>query len=152
MYEIISIFAFLKSTIMLQRIQSLFLFVAAGLLLSMFFTPMITLMDGETIRYIERYDMLVFLIVTFVLSVTTFFSYKNRMFQIRLCVLNALILLGWQIFILVLFLKREPVMIYSLTAVFPVVAAVLTFLALRYISRDEAMIRAASRLRSSRRR
>ena len=128
MYEIISIFAFLKSTIMLQRIQSLFLFVAAGLLLSMFFTPMITLMDGETIRYIERYDMLVFLIVTFVLSVTTFFSYKNRMFQIRLCVLNALILLGWQIFILVLFLKREPVMIYSLTAVFPVVAAVLTFL------------------------
>lgn len=118
----------------------------------MFFTPMITLMDGETIRYIERYDMLVFLIVTFVLSVTTFFSYKNRMFQIRLCVLNALILLGWQIFILVLFLKREPVMIYSLTAVFPVVAAVLTFLALRYISRDEAMIRAASRLRSSRRR
>lgn len=152
MYEIISIFAFLKSTIMLQRIQSLFLFVAAGLLLSMFFTPMITLMDGETIRYIERYDMLVFLIVTFVLSVTTFFSYKNRMFQIRLCVLNALILLGWQIFILVLFLKREPVMIYSLTAVFPVVAAVLTFLALRYISRDEAMIRAASRLRSSRHR
>jgi hypothetical protein len=42
-------------------------------------------------------------------------------------------------------------MIFSLTAVFPIVASVLTFLALRYISRDEAMIRAASRLRRGRR-
>ena len=141
-----------KFTIMIQRIQSLFLFVAAGLLLSLFFVPMIQLMDGQTIRYIERYDMLVFLITTFALAVTTFCSYKNRMLQIRLCVLNALILLGWQVLIAVLYFKREPVMIYSLTAVFPVVAGVLTFLALRYISRDEAMIRAASRLRGGKRR
>ncbi len=117
----------------------------------MLFTPMITLMDGETIYYAERYDMLVFILVTFVLAGTTFFSYKNRMFQIRLCVLNSLILLGWQALIAVLFFKREPVMIFSLTAVFPIVASVLTFLALRYISRDEAMIRAASRLRKGRR-
>ncbi|MBO7279498.1 MAG: DUF4293 domain-containing protein [Bacteroidales bacterium] len=136
---------------MIQRIQSLFLFVAAGLIFSMLFTPMITLMDGETIYYAERYDMLVFILVTFVLAGTTFFSYKNRMFQIRLCVLNSLILLGWQALIAVLFFKREPVMIFSLTAVFPIVASVLTFLALRYISRDEAMIRAASRLRKGRR-
>ena len=99
---------------MIQRIQSLFLFVAAGLIFSMLFTPMITLMDGETIYYAERYDMLVFILVTFVLAGTTFFSYKNRMFQIRLCVLNSLILLGWQALIAVLFFKREPVMIFSL--------------------------------------
>lgn len=117
----------------------------------MFFTPMVEFLGGETIYYAERYDMLVLMLVTFVLAGTTFFSYKNRLFQIRLCVLNALILLGWQILIAVLFFKREPEMIFSVTAVFPIVACVLTFLAMRYISRDEAMIRAASRLRNRRR-
>ncbi len=136
---------------MIQRIQSLFLFVVAGLILSMFFTPMVEFLGGETIYYAERYDMLVLMLVTFVLAGTTFFSYKNRLFQIRLCVLNALILLGWQVLIAVLFFKREPEMIFSVTAVFPIVACVLTFLAMRYISRDEAMIRAASRLRNRRR-
>lgn len=136
---------------MIQRIQSLFLFVVAGLILSMFFTPMVEFLGGETIYYAERYDMLVLMLVTFVLAGTTFFSYKNRLFQIRLCVLNALILLGWQVLIAVLFFKRDPEMIFSVTAVFPIVACVLTFLAMRYISRDEAMIRAASRLRNRRR-
>lgn len=137
---------------MIQRIQSLFLLAAAGLLVSMAFTPMVRIGAGDTvIRYIERYDMLVLLLVTVVLSITTLVSYRNRMFQIRLCLLNSLILLGWQIFIAVLFFNREPQMTFTVTAVFPIVSAILTMLAMRYISRDEAMVQAASRIRSSRR-
>jgi hypothetical protein len=40
-----------------------------------------------------------------------------------------------------------PGAIFSVTVAFPLIAAILTFLALRYIARDEAMIKALNRLR-----
>lgn len=139
---------------MLQRIQTLFLVIAAGLLLSLFLTPMIKIVgaDGvvETIKYIEYTPYLIIIFVTFVLCVTTIASYKKRIFQIRLCNLNSLILLGFQIWIAVKFFTRDPQMVYSVTALFPIVAAILTFIAMRYIARDEALVMASSRLRSPR--
>ena len=59
---------------MIQRIQTLFLLAAAGLLTSMVFTPMIKFTDGETvIRYIEFTPTLIMLIVTVVLSFVNIF-------------------------------------------------------------------------------
>lgn len=136
---------------MIQRIQTLFLLAAAGLLVSMFFVPMARFPEGETcIRYLELPSCLSLLLISTILCITTIFSFKRRIRQIRLCNLNSLILLGFQIYLAVLFFKREPEMIFSVSAIFPVCAAILTFIAMRYIARDEAMVMAASHLRPSR--
>ena len=86
------------------------------------------------------------LMVSAILSIINIFSYKNRLRQIRTCNLNSIILLGFQIYIAVLVFTRTG-MRFSVTAVFPAVAAILTFIGMRYVARDEAMVRASSSLR-----
>ena len=114
---------------MIQRIQTLFLTIAAGLLISMFFTPMVRF-TGDTSTTIPFVAVAmakgftlttIFQIVCTVLSVTVIFLYKNRIRQIRLCNLNT-----------------------------PICAAILTFIGMRYIARDEALVMASTRLRSGR--
>lgn len=135
---------------MIQRIQTLFLTITAGLLISMLFIPMVKFVGSDTvIRYIEYLPTATLLIVTIVLCIATIFSYKRRIFQIRVCNLNSLILLGFQIFLAVKFFTREPDMIYTITAVFPIACAILTFIAMRYIARDEALVMASNHLRPS---
>lgn len=141
---------------MIQRIQTLFLIAAAGLIAALLFMPMSHIMPvdniGEEIiiRYTEKYEMMTFLIVTLVLSLVAIFLYKNRPFQMRVCILNMLILVAFQIWLMVLFFRYKSDMIFSISIVFPIVAAILTYLAFRYIARDEAMVAAASRLRGPR--
>jgi hypothetical protein len=90
--------------------------------------------------------------VTSVLAIVAVSSFKNRLFQIRICNLSTLIAVGFQIYLAVLFFRREPEMIFTINAVFPIVSAILTFTGMRYVARDEAMVMAASRLRGSRKR
>ena len=121
---------------MIQRIQTLFLTIAAGLLISMFFTPMARFVgdSATTIPFVavamaKGFTLTtIFQIVCTVLSVTVIFLYKNRIRQIRLCNLNTIILIGYQI----------------------ICAAILTFIGMRYIARDEALVMASTRLRSGR--
>jgi hypothetical protein len=46
-----------------------------------------------------------------------------------------------------MFISRPEGSAFTISAVFPVVSAILVFTALRYIARDEAMVRSTSRLR-----
>lgn len=138
---------------MLQRIQTLFLIIASGLIFTLFIAPMIKFTDGVTVvRYVEYYPTLIFALVSFVLSIVIIVSYKKLVYQMRLCVLNSLILLSAQIFILVKFFTRTPEMTFSVTAVFPIAAAIFTLLALRYIARDHAILLTSRHLRGGRRR
>lgn len=134
---------------MFFRIQSLFLSIAAGLSISMFFTNMVKFVDGVTISFWEYTPTRIFILVASVLGVIALSSFKNRLYQIRICNLATLILLGFQIYLAVLFFRREPEMIFTINTVFPLVAAILTFIGMRYVARDEAMVMAASRLRKS---
>lgn len=149
---------------MIQRIQTLFLTIAAGLLISMFFAPMVRYTGVDvSIPFVAVADFkgftltTIFQIVTTVVCVATIFMYKNRIRQIRLCNLNSLILLAYQVIIAVYFFQRNDIekfgegAIFTLPSVFPICAAILTFIAMRYIARDEAMVMAASRLRSAKR-
>lgn len=142
----------LIQNIMFFRIQSLFLSIAAVLNISMFFTNLIKFTDGLSISFWEYTPTRIFILVTSVLSIVAVSSFKNRLFQMRICNLSTLISLGFQIYLAVLFFRREPEMIFTVNAVFPIVAAILTFIGMRYVARDEAMVMAASRLRRSRRR
>ncbi|MCM1501220.1 MAG: DUF4293 domain-containing protein [Bacteroidales bacterium] len=151
---------------MWQRIQTLYLAVASILVGSLFFCTMATALgpNGESvdIHYYEKTAFLIFLISLFSANVIALLTFKARMLQMRVCVLAALLLIGFQIWIGVDFYHGqitgieingiEGKMTFSITAVFPIVAAILDVLAARAIALDEAMVQSASRLRSGRRR
>ena len=92
----------------------MFLTIAAGLLISMFFTPMVRFVgdSATTIPFVavamaKGFTLTtIFQIVCTVLSVTVIFLYKNRIRQIRLCNLNTIILIGYQIILAVYFFQR----------------------------------------------
>lgn len=147
---------------MFFRIQSLFLTIAAGLLISMFFTPMIRFTGEDTVIHFVEVAAFkgftlttIFQLVCAVLSVVTLVSFKNRIRQIRLCNLNSIILIAYQIVLAVYFFRRGTTLgedaLFTVPCIFPLCAAILTFIAMRYIARDEAMVIASTRLRSNRR-
>ncbi|MFA7116702.1 MAG: DUF4293 domain-containing protein [Bacteroidales bacterium] len=136
---------------MIQRIQTLFLTVAFGLLFSMIFYPMITFIDSKVvIYYFEYYPTTILLLVTLILTGITIFSFKNRILQMRITTINIIILLGFQVWIIVKYLSRTSDMHYSFTAIFPIVCLILNLIAIKYIARDQAIVIASSRLRPSR--
>jgi len=144
---------------MIQRIQTLFLLAAAGLTLSMAFcnmsvTPVSTLPDGTleqtALRYVNDITSISLILMSFALTMVTIFNFKNRIRQIRLCNIDSILLIGFQIYLVVKYFGRPEGHIFTLTAVFPIAAAILCFIAMRYIARDEALVMSASRLRGPR--
>ncbi len=131
---------------MIQRIQTLFLFAASGLLFSLFFNDF-TYSQDMAVKYTEYRPFLIFTIVTFAISLITIFLFKNRILQMRLCIYNMLILLGYQGWIAYMFFTRIENAVFSVTAVFPIIAGIFTFLAFRYIGRDEALVQSVNSLR-----
>ena len=131
---------------MIQRIQTLFLLAALGLLAGMFFAPLVTYID-ETIFYRSSWILLFFLILCSAVAFITIFLYRHRMAQIRLCLFNSLVLLGLQGIIIYYMITAAPGGVFSLTVAFPLIAVILLALALRYTGRDEAMIKSLNRLR-----
>ena len=159
---IFSIFAYLLIivVVMIQRIQTLFLAIAAGLLISMFFVPMVRFTGSDTtipfvaVAMAKGFTLTtIFQIVCAVLSVVTIFTYKNRIRQIRLCNLNTLILISYQVILAIYFFQRNTKLgedaLFTVPCIFPICAAILTFIAMRYIARDEALVMASTRLRSA---
>lgn len=131
---------------MIQRIQTLFLLIATGLLFSLFFNDF-TFSTDITVKYTEYLPFLIFTIATFAASFISVFLYRHRMLQMRFCVYNMLILLGYQGWIAYMFFTRIEGTVFSITAVFPIVSFILIFLAFRYIGRDEALVQSMNSLR-----
>lgn len=141
---------------MWQRIQTLYLAVATALLISMFFCKFATILgpDGVeiSIKYVEKVPYLVLLAVALAGNVFSLFAFKIRIPQMRVATVAALILLAFQIWIIVDVVRGWNEMVFSVTALLPLVAMVLDILAARNIMLDEAMVQSASRLRASKRR
>ena len=135
---------------MIQRIQSLFLLITFGLIVSLFYNKLCYAPQTEPITFAEFVPFRILTIISAIVCFFTIFIFKHRMLQIRLCIFNILVLLGYQAWIAYAFFTREPGVAFSLSAVFPIVCAILTFTALRYIARDEAMVRSADTLRAAR--
>lgn len=123
---------------MWQRIQTLYLLIASGLLVAMYFQPYGT-----------------WFIVLFSLALAcqllAVVALKSRTLQMRLSNLAGLLLLGLQIWMCAAYFSADPRPALSFTAIFPIVAAILDFLAARAILRDELLVRSASRLRAAKR-
>ncbi|MCK9625503.1 MAG: DUF4293 family protein [Bacteroidales bacterium] len=133
---------------MWKRFQTLLLLIVSGLLLSMFLTDMCYVMvdaengSGELVRYsikfIDKSQFLIFIFTNFALSVITIAYFKVRMMQIRLCIMNSLLLLGFQIWIVVEYFKLNSVYTFTIFSIFPIISIILLLLAIKYIGRDEA--------------
>ena len=88
---------------MWRRFQTLLLLICAGLLIAMFSADMCYVMvpaegsaSGELTRYaikfVNRSQFIIFTFVTLALSVIAIFYYKARILQIRICIINILLL------------------------------------------------------------
>ena len=109
---------------MWQRIQTLYLAVSTVLLFILFFSDAYTVTAPDGMQYV------------------TYLQIRKPFFAI---------LLGLQIWLVVDCIKTHNTPVFSLTAVFPVVAMILNLLAARGILADELLVRNSSRLRAAKR-
>ncbi len=156
--------------VMLQRIQSLFLLVSVVLLGFLISAPFATFYVGAQMKeyYLKSlglysvnphgfemvqnfWFLFAFFIVLLGICIVTIFLFNKRMLQIRLTIISIVMLVGVQGVMYFMVhsigknLNAKPH--YSIVFILPLVAAVLNFLALRAIARDEALIRSLNRLR-----
>ena len=141
---------------MWQRVQTLYLAIATALLASMFFSakaviPVAADAPDRIIKFTAYTPYLILLVVSVVLDFLALTTWKHRIFQMRTASLSAIILLGLQIWLVVDFIKTHNDPMFHVTAIFPVVATILDFLAARSILADELLVRSASRLRAAKR-
>lgn len=109
----------------------------------------LTNVDGETV--IPTLALAILLTVATVIPFITIFMYKKRVLQIRLCGLNMALLLGstGMIYYLGTQLVEEltGVLSYQIMTAFPIIAFILTFLALKAIGKDIALLKSMDRIR-----
>ena len=140
---------------MWQRIQTLYIGTATALTVSMFFTRMATIIGPEgselIIRYYEKVAYLVMLIMLLTAGICAIFSYKSRLLQARVCILAALMFLGFQIWLGIDFLRFRNDMVFSITLLFPLVSAALNIIAARGNLVDEMTLQAVKSAKKVRR-
>lgn len=136
---------------MWQRVQTLYLAIATVLVASLFWSDVarIDVPDGapEYLAYTSRKIYLVWLILLTVIQVLALGGYKWRMKQLRVVIVAAVMCLGFQGWLVYDFIQLHDSMLFSWTALFPIVAAVLDALAAKNILLDQALVVSANRLR-----
>lgn len=153
---------------MIQRIQTLYLLVSLGLIVLIFFLPVAELISGNnqlvTFRAAGFYDegtgniilttfpVVIMISVILLLYFTTIFLFKKRIIQMRLCVLNIILLfglIGLFCFHLLFYVKtiRGVDFKIGISFILPVISIILTYLAFRGIRKDEYLVRLADRIR-----
>ena len=138
---------------MWQRLQTLYLCIATGLIVALFFSvKAFTLGPGGVhsvdLTYIKYTPYLILLILITILQLLAVFTFNARVFQMRTAVLSAILMIALQAWIGVDYFTADKEWIFRFTAVFPLVAAILNFIAARYILRDQLLVESVSHLRS----
>jgi len=124
---------------MWQRVQTLYLILALGLTIAVFFG-------------VQGIPFLILNGVACALELLALTTYKIRVFQMRTAVFAALILIGLQVWILIEYFTAADKSAYNVMYIFPIVAAIFDFMASRAILADEMLVQSSSRLRAAKRR
>lgn len=151
---------------MLQRIQTVYLFLALVLTVVCLCLPVATFHEAELggytvmtnlwkatpegMRVLSVWPMFAVLLLTCPITVFAIFLFKNRMLQARLCVVNILLILVWMALCAYYVFATQPESCHlemSFTAALPAVSLILYILARRSIIKDEKLVRAADRIR-----
>lgn len=138
---------------MWQRLQTLYLCIATGLIAALFFSvKAFTLGPGGVhsveLTYVKYTPYLILLILITILQLLAVFTFNARVFQMRTAVLSAILMIALQAWIGVDYFTADNELIFRFTAVFPLVAAILNFIAARLILRDQLLVESVSHLRS----
>lgn len=151
---------------MIQRIQTLFV-LAVIILSSLMLTGDLIVMNDPTgsmfsIQFaglslansgIEQrlWPLSVLIAIVPILALITIFLFKNRRTQMRMVMLVLLLSLGTLLlgaFYVIMFDKKIPVtIVWKIKAVFPLISAILAWLAYRSILKDEQHVKSYDRLR-----
>lgn len=151
---------------MIQRIQSIWLLLAAVTILCLLFVPVLTdrsgggtyilygsgikFWDGDVSDQSANTPLFISTILAGLISLVNIFNFRNRKLQIRVASLNILLILGLSFWLSQL-AKQLPGGIESsdigIGLFLPLLAIILTLLAIRGIKNDEKLIRSADRLR-----
>lgn len=150
---------------MIQRIQTLYLLAVVALGIALVFLPVLQLVTPEEAAELQVYELSALggaplegiwgLTLTTVLipllALVDIFLYRNRILQARLNIFTVMLCLGWYgvVAIYVWQAKLALGVEWHILpwASFPLVCMVLTMMATRRILRDEALVRAADRIR-----
>ena len=147
---------------MIQRIQTVYIFFAAvltGLLLGLDFAEFTVngewyvfnaggISDGGQVVY-SGLPVMSFIILITLLHIIAIFMYKNRIRQIRVLAFTIILLLGL-LGLLFYFLHagfENAEVAYKFPMTFPLIAAIIDYLAIRAIGKDEALVRSLDRIR-----
>ncbi len=140
---------------MWKRIQTLYLGISTALILSMFFCKFATIIGpaGEelSIGYHEKLPYLVMLIMLFTAHVAATASFKAPFLQARVAMIASLMSIGFQIWLTVDVIRFFNEMTFHITALFPLAAAVLNFMAAKRALVEEMTITAVKSMKSARR-
>lgn len=153
---------------MLQRIQTVYLLIIAALAIAMLFLPLAVLQsDGQLLKFdatgistmtaqpeliYPTWGLFALTAVVALLALVTIFLFKKRILQIRLCVFNAVLMLGiYGMFAFLVWTFKGDLknvqMTLKIALSFPVISLILDYLAIRNIGADEALVRSLDRLR-----
>jgi hypothetical protein len=95
--------------------------------------------------------LLVLIVVVALVAIGTVLMYKNRILQIRLCIFNAIVMLGFYAIVAFLIWNLAEYDDFKVNLkpalAFPAIAGVLDYLAIRNIGADEVLVRSLERLR-----
>lgn len=154
---------------MIQRIQTLYLLLTAALVACAAFLPLATFAgggdefrlyafglraaDGTTVQPTLYLGIL--LALALALPLVTIFLFKRRMLQLRLGVVEMILLLGAQIMAgIYYFLSYRVFSAFEfhvqsvrIPIILPLVAMIFTYLAVRAVFRDELTVRSMDRIR-----
>jgi hypothetical protein len=150
---------------MIQRIQSVYLFLAVLAIVAMFFFPIanfygdmhyfylnLTGISDASFISINTIPLIVMAAILIVLIFSSIFAFKNRALQIKMIRFAVLLLLAY---IIILYfgyidniIKKADVEVqYKVGVYFPLIVLVFLLLANRGVIQDEKKVRAADRLR-----
>ena len=158
---------------MLQRIQTIYLLAAALLFFFMINNPLAELVSADKELIVELnylqveavnqppdsdfkplsvWPLTALLISIMVLEIITIFLYKKRTLQMRFCLFNIFLMFGL-VAMIYYYVKFAPVGIERADSVLlwpivvPFVSIILTYLALKAIQKDDALVKSWERLR-----
>lgn len=84
-------------------------------------------------------------------AIVTIFMYKKRLLQIRLSIINSVLLAGYYALLFIYLWQTGTALdadwYLEMVTAFPLINIILTFLAIRAIGKDEALIKSLNRLR-----
>ena len=151
---------------MIQRIQTLYLLAVVILGIALIWLPVVQLVSPADAQELQVWEltalggaplqglwgMLVATLLIPVLALVDIFLYNKRILQARLNIFTVMLCLGWYgVLAIYIWLAKEtiPDIQWHIMpwAVLPLLCLVLTLMATRAILKDEALVRAADRIR-----